>query len=441
MPMMSFTSATLPSGRFMIGTAMCALGLIFLATGAARAQAPAAGGTQATPTPPTTPPRTTPPPPRPAAPTTRQGDLLTSLFGPQRSPFVRQRLTRVPDMFGDSIGPAATLAVTELTIPGVNGGIDLPLSGALSRLNVSDFNKALPVDRVFFNYNHFHNALRRSYDTETASGIVANGGYRSIDRYTFGIEKTFFDRQSSLELRLPLLGNSSFSTTPDPLTPDATTSVSTGAVGNVSLILKQLLYADDYGSIAAGLGIETPSGDDTQARVNTARYTIENDAVHLHPWLGFLSQPDGEFFLNGFAHLDVPLNGNDLRRTGVGGTPAPSGPIGEFNEQTVLRLDLGGGVWLIGPHDTGDFRSLAGIVELHYATALDDTDRVTAVDGATTVDVFNSRNRFDVLNLTAGLQSQFFGGTFVRVAASAPLRQPDNRFFDAEVLFSVMQLY
>lgn len=344
-------------------------------------------------------------------------------------------------MFGDSIGPGATLSLTELTIPGVNGEIDLPLTGALSRLNVSDFNKALPVDRVFFNYNHFHNALRRSYITETSTGIFANGDYRSIDRYTFGFEKTFFDGQSSLEVRLPLLGNSSFSTTPDPLTPDATTSVSTGAIGNVSLILKQLLYADDNGSFAAGLGIETPTGDDTQARANAARYTVENDAVHLHPWIGFLSHPGGEFFMNGFVHLDVPLNGNDLRRTGVGGAPLTSGPIGEFNEQTVLRLDLSGGVWLIGPYDTGNFRSLAGIVELHYATALNDTDRVTAVDGTTTAVVFNRRNRFDVLNLTAGLQGQFFDGTFIRVAASAPLRQPDDRFFDAEVLFSVMQLY
>jgi hypothetical protein len=344
-------------------------------------------------------------------------------------------------MFGDSIGPGATLALTELTIPGVNGEIDLPLTGALSRLNVSDFNKALPVDRVFFNYNHFHNVLRRSFITETSSGVFASGDMRSIDRYTFGIEKTFFDGQSSLEFRLPLLGNSSFSTTPDPLTPDATTSVSTGAIGNVSLILKQLLYADDTGSIAAGLGIETPTGDDTQARATAIRYTVENDAVHLHPWLGYLSSPARDFFMNGFVHLDVPLNGNDVRQTGVGGGPVLIGPVGVFNDQTVLRADVSAGVWLIGPYDRGDFRALAGIVELHYATALNDSDRVTAVNGGTTATLLGRRNRFDVLNLTAGLQSQISGGTFVRVAASAPLRQPDDRFFDAEVLFSVMQLY
>lgn len=366
---------------------------------------------------------------------------MTSLFGPQRSPLVRQRLTRVPDMFGDSIGPGATLAVQELTIPGVTGQVDLPLTGALSRLNISDFNKALPVDRVFFNYNHFENALSRSYMTETPNGVFTNGANRSIDRYTFGIEKTFFDGQSSLEVRLPLLGNSSFSNTPDALTPIATTGVSTGSIGNVSLILKELLYADEHGSIAAGLGIETPTGDDTQARVDAIRYTVQNDAVHLHPWLGFLSAPDGDFFANGFLQLDVPLNGNDVRQTGVGGVASFSGPIGSFNEQTILRLDLSGGVWLIGPYDRGDFRALAGVVELHYATALNDTDRVTTAVGATTTSVFNARNRFDVLNLTTGLQSQFFNGTFVRVAASAPLRQADNRLFDAEVLFSVMQLY
>ena len=55
-------------------------------------------------------------------------------------------------------------------------------------MKIGDDTSPLPVDRVFFDYNHFHNAL-----------LTANGQDISLNRYTFGLEKTYFDGMTSVE--------------------------------------------------------------------------------------------------------------------------------------------------------------------------------------------------------------------------------------------------
>ncbi len=424
------------------------LGLAAVASAQPAEQPPPASDTPATtPQPIPTPPAATP-----------SGSLLTSIFGPQRPAFVRQRLTRVPDMFGDFVGGGVTLSATEqfTTIDGneqvvttdLVGNLDVPLAGPMSRLKISDFNKALPVDRVFFFYNHFHNALQNSTVTDTGNGPIFSGRPQSIDRYTFGIEKTFFDGQASIEMRLPLFGDPGFVNTSDPNFPSATTGVSAGSVGNFALILKQLLFADDDFTFAAGLGIETPTGDDTKARVGQFQYKFANNAVLLHPWLGFMLAPEGNFFLNGFLHCAVPLNGNEVRQVNLGDQMfnVPSGRIGILNDQTLLFADLGLGVWLVGPRPQGTLRSLAGIFEFHYTGSLQSADQIlvsSMSSGGSTeaVTIGQRRNHFDIVNLTTGLQCQLGQGSFLRVAGSFPARPQDNRFFDAEVLVNFTQLY
>ena len=63
--------------------------------------------------------------------------------------------------------------------------------------------RALPTDRVFFLYNHFHNALRlQTQNTSTTD---------NVDQFTFGFEKTSDDGQWSFELRMPFSGGADLS--------------------------------------------------------------------------------------------------------------------------------------------------------------------------------------------------------------------------------------
>ncbi len=76
-------------------------------------------------------------------------------------------------------------------------------------------------------------------------------------------------------------------------------------------------------------------------------------------------------------------------------------------------------------------------MELHYVGALQDAD--TIADTALSTDfVFgNDRNRFDVVNLTIGLDIELQNRLDLRVAGVIPLTSGDNRFFDSEVRASI----
>ena len=79
---------------------------------------------------------------------------------------------------------------------------------------------------------------------------------------------------------------------------------------------------------------------------------------------------------------------------------------------------------------------LASILELHYTTALQDADVLSATTGGTSFRFGNLRNRFDVVNLTVGLHAEMARRTTFRVAGVFPLNTVD-RPFDSEVQVSV----
>ncbi|MCH7988792.1 MAG: hypothetical protein IID46_06515, partial [Planctomycetes bacterium] len=82
---------------------------------------------------------------------------------------------------------------------------------------------------------------------------------------------------------------------------------------------------------------------------------------------------------------------------------------------------------------------LAAVLELHYTTALQDTDSVSAGDGSLVLS--NTINRFDVVNLTVGMHAQINRMTDVRIGGVIPLRNSQNRFFDSELMVSVVRRY
>ncbi len=335
------------------------------------------------------------------------------------------RLTRAPYMFGDFFGAGTIGANTGLIVaPFVNSS--LPLAGGSRRVKVSENNKALTQDRVFFAYNHFHNA--QSFQRFDFNSPV-NQQAASSERYTLGLEKTFADGCWSVELRMPFSDRFDYG--------EADFSVRGGQIGDLAIITKKQLYRKAGGAVVAGVGLTVPTGSDVSGQLPLPgrSYLVKNEAVHLLPYVGVLGTPNSRYFWSAFAQVDTPTHGHRVTVT--------QGNLvnrGRLNEQTLLMLDVNAGVWLYDD-PCGcrvGLRGVAAMVELHYTTTLSDADTYFAQN----MGFFASPpNRYDVVNLTAGLNFQVGTGTDIRIGGVVPLDEGENRFFDAEVTASAIRRF
>ena len=81
--------------------------------------------------------------------------------------------------------------------------------------------------------------------------------------------------------------------------------------------------------------------------------------------------------------------------------------------------------------------AVSSALELHYVGALQDADTVAGTALSTDFVFGNDVNRFDVVNLTVGLDIELKNRLDLRVAGVVPLTDDDNRFFDSEVRASI----
>ena len=165
------------------------------------------------------------------------------------------------------------------------------------------------------------------------------------------------------------------------------------------------------------------------------RIQVQNDAVHLLPFVACSSASDNGFFCHAFAQLDVAANGNRVITMDALGM----GSEGKLSPQTLLYLDASIGRWLYRDPCGQVLTGLAAAFELHYTTTIGDADVVPLFPafGALGID----ENRFDVFNFTVGLHAELFNQTDLRVAGVLPLRSGDDRFFDAEVQAALIRRF
>lgn len=371
-------------------------------------------------TPPATPAR--PPVPPPPAPVTPQ---------PQFNPFVNPppnqsqlaRLSRAPDMFGDSFGSITAQVKLTSTATNATGSnlVDLPIAGG-SRQFKNEYSRALPTDRVFGLYHHFQNAL------ESTS---SNGSFRpanaNIDRFTVGLEKTFFEGNASIEMRMPFSAPVSLTT--------AGSDLQMQSVGDLVVTLKGLLYSDESQAFALGLAVGAPTGSDVNVNLpnsGPSSFTLYNDATHLIPFLAYQAAPTEDFFFNGFLQFDTPTNANTVQ------VRRPGGLVDNLSvtNQTLMFIDTSFGYWWYRQPEAEFLTGLASVFELHYTTAVTNAD--VAADKGQIVTFGSSAGHFDVLNLTIGLQADIARSTMVRAGYVTPLRSSPHRFFDNELSMAVI---
>jgi hypothetical protein len=305
-------------------------------------------------------------------------------------------------------------------VPRVVG--QLPAAGGTERAKISDDNSVFPEDRVFFLYNYFDNAIL----VPAPSPHVLD-----INRYTPGFEKTFFDRNASIELRIP------FANTQNSDVYLAGGKDEDVEFGNLEATLKFLIWRDSTWAFATGVGFNMPTAADTKVFPVAAAqplaptqplFTIENDAFHVQPYFGALWTPDDRWFVQAFAQFDLDANGNHVNQLNVG-------DVGVLYDQDLFQVDIQAGFWWYRNPQARYLTGVAPTIEYHYTTTIQDASIVAA--GTRSGEYFfgNTANRLDIQNLTVGLELFIGPRSTLNIAGVLPLNRPNSadRQFDQEI--------
>lgn len=304
--------------------------------------------------------------------------------------------------------------------------IVLPNPGAapgafVGRQKIAENTSPLPRSRVFVNYSHFR-------DTPlTRDGV-------DVDRVTPGFEYAFFNNDLSIEVRAPFA-----STLSSDLIAGGLTSTSEIELGNITTYFKALMGESDTFSWSLGVGVTAPTADDVTIRdldgVTIAR--IENEGIHLLPFLGFLYTPSERFFMQGFLQFDVDANGNPVEFTSFdeGDPTGDLTRIGRADDSTYAFIDLGIGYWIYrNRHCDGFINGLAPILELHYNAATEGNDtirRALAPGTLNGAEVQVGRpGDLEVTNVVIGLNAVIGDSGTLTIGYAAPVAGDDQ--FDGE---------
>ncbi len=326
---------------------------------------------------------------------------------------------------GDFFGNTARIAGPSYggTLP--ENGFNIPIGGGDRRYKIAENVSPIPVNRWFVNYNHFSQPVRNI----NRSGI-------DVDRVTLGLEKTFLEGSSSLEVRLPIVGGLD-STQGLNRSGDQTAT----EFGNMNLVFKSILLQNgNQSALTAGLTLNLPTAADGQLLDGTGSVvaTVGNESVHLLPFVAYYRQHSSRTWSTAVMQLDFDVNGTPFYMDVPGDNDIT---FGRYQEQNFLYLDYSLGHWFYEDCcGCGFVRRAAVIGELHYSTTLNDTD--TASSGPSPGDVVtNPFNRIDVLNATAGLRFQLGDNYMLTTAVVAPLKDGENKLFDSEIAVLLTRRY
>ncbi|MFO0851359.1 MAG: hypothetical protein U0871_22800 [Gemmataceae bacterium] len=296
----------------------------------------------------------------------------------------------------------------------LTGSVTVPLPGASSvvgRVKLSEDNNPIPLDRFIFNYDYFNNV------PFTDNGI-------GVNRFQFGIEKTFLDGRASVEFRLPFAGTLNSTTTQSLETTNT-------ELGNVRFAFKYLWARGQYAALSSGLGVTLPTANDTTVNSvdGSLLYHLKNESVQLEPFVALLLTPNDRLFGQSWASVNFDAGGGQLtwNQQVFGGSGSA-----RIWDVPVLALDNQIGYWVV-KRDFGTVRGLAPFLELHwnYAIAQDQINRELndslGNQGLRVQTIGNSE-----LNLTAGVTTQIGNNLRITLGGTAPMFQQPNRTFDGQ---------
>jgi hypothetical protein len=343
-------------------------------------------------------------------------------------PNLQAQLVRNPGLINTLL--AQGIAVPGLTVQSVGGGIEngqfvynalltggvnVPLPGSSStvgRVKLSEDNNPIPRDRFIFNYDTFSNV------PFTTNGITVN-------RFQFGVEKTFRDGRDSIEFRIPFAGTLN-STSVQGAEGTAT------ELGNLRFAYKHLWTRNQRVNFTSGLGVTLPTADDQIVNLpdGTNLYTFKNESVQLEPFIALLLTPNDRLFGQVWSSVNFDANGGNLtyNRDIFGGSGSQ-----RIIDLPYLAVDGQIGYWVFRS-PCNAIRGVAPFVELHWNYAIAQREllrslnrRVGNTTGLTVSGVADQE-----LNLTAGVTTQIGDNMTLTLGGSAPLFDRPERTFDGQ---------
>ncbi len=259
---------------------------------------------------------------------------------------------------------------------------------------IADNQSPRPQDRFFFTFNYFDN-LDKSINSRLAPTFGGMAAYR----YLFGYEKTFFDGNASIGLRLPLE-----TLTVNSRVPGGGGGTST-ALGNLTLYSKVMLLENPANGnlLSGGLAVTMPTGP--TAFGGAPGIAGFHDA-QVQPFLGYY-RSSGRFYLQGFEAIDIPTDPHDV---------------------TMQYNDIGIGYYLYRNSDPNAFVSaIAPTFETHINVPLNHVGAFRPNDPAGTP---------NVVDLTFGVNLLLRQRSMLTFAFVNPVTGPRPFDFETTVLFN-----
>lgn len=340
----------------------------------------------------------------------------------------------------DGIAPMVNLVAPEAGGPLVNQQlfdmrravfVGIPSPGeVIGRLKIGNNGSPLPHDRVFLNYSDFQ-------DVPLFPGGV------NVRRIVPGAERTFFDGRMSLQIRVPIA-----LTLDTDIEADGITDTSKSELGDVAVTLKHLLHRSETYALSAGLTVTAPTAQDVRIVLSdgTELLEVENEAVHIMPFIGGLYTPNERCFAQWFLQGDFDASGNPVRTNNF---IAGFADAGTFHDAAYLYFDMSLGFWVYrnppeirrtfsdgvqhfhiqskGPlHLTG----VAPMVEFHYNRTLGGTDSLSTP----WLQVGREQGSLEFWNFVLGGTLEFGPSLSVTAAYVEPMG-PDQQFDRAAQVF------
>ncbi len=356
--------------------------------GAPGATAPAAPGAAATAAPGAT-------TPSPAA--ANENNLFSQAGGGDQ--FAMAAESFAPNMIGDSIAPTFFRVFPSLFLVSPSGGA--------GRFKMADDTSPLPQDRLIADYSYYNGV---NYGPDVAP--VANVRL-GVNEFEPGFEKTFLNGAASVELRAPM----------------STVDDIGSHFGNLGVALKALVYCQCDLDVCAGMSMNVPTGPSFSYALtglpppgpfitSPASLTIENQSVHLLPFVGALWRPSCRLFVQGYVQLDVDASGDQVINTFTS--------LGRIYDPTLLYVDLGAGYWLRKADCSQRISGVALISEIHVNESV---GSARSTVGAGTLPV----SSFSLVDATVGVHLDLGQQSNVTVGYVTPLTGGPDRLFNGEL--------
>ena len=306
-----------------------------------------------------------------------------------------------------------------LTYNSSNNAVPNPSPGAfVPTFKMAENTSPLPQDRIYFDYSDY-------------SDVPLSSPGISVNSFTPGFEKTFFDGLMSFELRVPMAESLSHVV----YTGGAPTG-DTAQIGDVAFAIKGLLFRRDTFALSGGLAMSVPTAGGTSVSslpIDPSPYLIfTHESTHLMPFLGTLWTPNESLFAISYLQVDVDVNG-DL--VSYSPTPlTPFAPVGRYRDQTFMYIDTSIGYWLFRDEERGRLvTGFAPVFEVHVNQSLEPS-HVLAVPGSDVKVGGNAGgipSNISIVDLTAGFDTKLGKNAMLTTAYCVPVTT--DRCFDGQL--------